>query len=322
MATAKNAKIFIELSQIAFPKQECVTSDNQKFTVTDVEAFSSFSGKEIKIWVNGVKTGGEVTPDSVNDSVSVAALTATLNGEDVSVSTGTVAITRASIDTHIINSIIVNGSGALAAVQGSEGTSFSTVRGEAGGPALIPEDAIEIAQVKTSTSTSAAITVAQIEQIDGLSKESADNIYTVDTLTGSIDFNDPLPAIHTDSVTKKVYAQGFKPSYTPLRETRDFSIPEETVSNTTEEYYGLVKNNVSFGLGAGGFSTTMENGVDDPILRIAGENVHVKFQPSRFVEKYLIGQSIIGVTRNYPTSGDMTVNVTLNSQFKFVPYIP
>ena len=322
MATAKDAELYIELSQKAFAKQNAISTDNKTFRIPNIELFSSFAGKNLQVWVNGIKNGGEARTKSTADTVSITETTAVLNGENVVIESSDVTIVRASTDTHIVNSIVIDSTKSLVAVQGLEGTSFTTIRGEAGGAPLIPTGAIEVCQVMTSTQASAILAVSEIEQLDGLSKETADDIYSTNALTGEIEFNDELQPIHVDNETKTVMAQGFEPSYVKLSEVKDFTIPEETVSNTTEEYYGLVKNNTSFGLGTGSFKTVLENGIDDPIMKITGENVHIKWKPSRYVEKYLIGQSIIGVTRNYPVSGDITGDISLNSQFKFIPYIP
>ena len=94
---------------------------------------------------DGLATGGEVTPGSTNNNVSVAALTCFLAGVLTTVSADSdVAITRPT-STHNISSVTINSSGVIAVVAGTDGTAFSATRGAAGGPPLIPVGSIEIA---------------------------------------------------------------------------------------------------------------------------------------------------------------------------------
>ncbi len=166
-----------EAGQTAYPFEALTDSgDNTEFSASFAPV-SNASGYEPKVAPYGLMTGGAITPHTDNNKVTVAALTASMAGATgadsdgtVVVASGAVTITRAATNVSKVNSITVDATGSLAAVAGTDGASalFTETRGAAGGPPLIPVGSIEIGQVRTTTSTAAAVTTGQIYTVPGL----------------------------------------------------------------------------------------------------------------------------------------------------------
>ncbi len=304
--------IRIESGQTPYPFESLDTTDNMTFEAS-FAPWSDAAGFEPVVAPYGLLTGGGITPNTgTNDSVSVAALTASMAGAtgadadgQVAVSSGTVAITRASVDTHIVNSITVDNTGSLVAVQGDEGTSFSDTRGAAGGPPLIPVDSIEIGQVRTSSATPADIQSGEIYDTPGLHVERSDYpVYEVDYGRGQVVFAAELPLIHTGDVPKAVYASGATPLFAPIPQAYDWTPAESTYSiNSTDTYDGPV-GSASSSLGQASFTAVVKDGVTDTIVKSKGENLWVEFRPDR--DKSLpkqLTQGIVGISRTFPAGG-------------------
>lgn len=283
--------------------------------------WSNASGYEPTIAPYGLLTGGEITPnEGTNDSVSVAALTASMadaSGADsdgeISVSADNVAVTRPSVDTHVIVSITVNDSGALAAVDGSEGTSFSETRGANGGPPYIPDGSIEIGQVRMDSQSSADIDEDEIYATDGLHVERSDYpVYTVNYAKGTIEFAEALPEIHTGDIPKQVWVKGYTPQFSPVPNSSDWVPAESTYSiNSTDTYDGPVGSSSS-SLGQASFTVQTKDNVSDPFIQQKGENLWIEYRPDRDKTKpRQITQGIIGISRSNPAGGGTSASVTV-----------
>jgi hypothetical protein len=157
--SASNAKLQYEAGQ-EYNAMTAMTDsgDHKMFSLSGINLWSPRSGYEPVIRPDGLATGGEVTPGSANNNVSVAALTCFLAGVLTTVSADSDVAITSPTSTHNISSVTINSSGVIAVVAGTDGTAFSATRGAAGGPPLIPVGSIEIAQVKLSSATSALIT--------------------------------------------------------------------------------------------------------------------------------------------------------------------
>ncbi|MBK8184903.1 MAG: hypothetical protein IPK63_19260 [Candidatus Competibacteraceae bacterium] len=95
-------------------------------------------------------------------------------------------ITRGvTTDTHMINSVTVNSSGAVAIVTGTDNTAFSDTRGAAGGPPSIPLGSVEVAQIRTTSVTAAVVLSTEIYAAPGTHQERYDNpVWQTNPLTG------------------------------------------------------------------------------------------------------------------------------------------
>jgi hypothetical protein len=303
-----------EAGQTAYPFE--AAADSGDATVFDVSfaPISNVAGAEPVIAPYGLLTGGAITVHATDDTVTVAALTASMaavSGADedgvLSVAAGTGVITRPLTNVSRVNSITITDAGAIAVVAGTSGatTAFSETRGAAGGPPLIPVGSIEIGQVRVTTSAAAAITAAQIYTVPGLHVERSDYpVYALDYATGEITFAAALPLIHTGAVAKKVYARGATPLFAPIANTSDWVPAESTYSiNSTSTYDGPV-GSASSSLGQAGFTAIMRDGITDSVLAAKGTEIWVEFRPDRdkTVPKQLT-QGIFGVSRTFPAGG-------------------
>lgn len=303
-----------EAGQTAKAFEEIVNSGDAKTFAASFAPVSNAAGFEPVVAPYGLLTGGAITPHASNDTVSVAALTACMaavSGADssgtVSVSAGSVAITRPATAVAKVNSITINSSGAIAAVAGTDSatTAFSETRGAAGGPPLIPVGSIEIGQVRVVSNTAAVITIAQIYTVPGLHVERSDYpVYALDFATGKVTFADALPLIHTGAVPKKVYMRGATPLFSAIPNTSNWVPAESTYSITSTSTYDGPVGSASSALGQASFTAVLRDGITDNFLAQKGKDLWFEFRPDRdkTVPKQLT-QGVLGVSRTFPSGG-------------------
>lgn len=322
-----------EAGQTAYPFEAMTAASDSKTHTASFAPISNAAGAEPVVAPYGLLTGGALTPHATNDTVAVAALTASMaaaTGADASgvlaVAAGSVVITRPATAVSKVNSITVTSAGALAAVAGTDGatSAFSETRGAAGGPPFIPVGSIEIGQVRVTSNTAGAITAAQIYAVVGLHVERSDYpVYQINFASGKVTFADALPLIHTGSLPKKVYIKGSTPLFAPIPNTSDWVPAESTYSiNSTDTYDGPVGSSSS-SLGQATFTAILRDGITDAVLAQKGKNIWFEFRPDRdkSVPKQLT-QGVFGVSRTFPAGGgsftaactvtprDATVDVT------------
>ncbi|MEM1191559.1 MAG: hypothetical protein AAGI72_23710 [Pseudomonadota bacterium] len=266
----------------------------------------------------GLVSGGKVTPTATNNQVAVAALTVQapgMSGADadgiVAVNSGNLTITRATAsDTHSITSITVDNSGALAAVAGTDGTSFSETRGADGGPPFIPVDSIEIAQVRTTLSAAAVVLAEEIFDSPGTHTETVLTpvVSSINYALGTVTFAGALPAIHTGGFPKQVWIKGATPIFATVNKAADWVPAENTFSvSSTDTYDGPVGSS-STSLGQASFSMILEDGISDPILLQKGNNIWFRYRADRDQTAIRqLTQGIFGVSRTNPAGGGSKV---------------
>lgn len=325
MAITDNARIDYEAGQ-EFNDFEAMTTDDNVTFAASFSPWSRKSGFEIEVRPYGLITGGKIVPavSGNDDQVDVAAATAYMPGESgaspnadgvVSVSAATdLACARPSTDTHLIYSIVINTSGAFAAVAGTEGTSFSATRGAAGGPPLVADGAVEVGQVRLSAQASAVIAATEIRQIVGLSQERWDNPgFAFDYVNGAIEFYAALPLIHTGSIPKKVYVRGYSPIFAPLQLTSDFTPAENTHSTSSEETYDGPLGSVSSSLGQASFTVRLEDGHTDQFLNIRDDTIWFRFKQDRNRSPYSLTAGKVGISRSYDVGARVQADVTISA---------
>lgn len=316
MANADNALLRIESGQNSFPMEELLnTGDNTTFEGS-AAPWSGRGGFEPNVRPDGVITGGAVTSGTGNNTINIAALTCYLAGSQVVVSGQTgVAVTRAPEDTHIIHSVTITNAGAVAVVSGSESTSFSETRGAAGGPPFIPAGSIEVAQVRLSSATAAPVQSSEIFQVVGLHQERYDfPTFQVRSFSGEVMFDAEIPAIHTGTEPKSVYASYATPIFAEVPRASNVVVPEEAFSVSSESYYGGSLGSVSRSLNQGTFRVLIENGVTDSVVRLKGQTLWFEFIPNRFrTSEKLVYQGILGINRQFPAEGVMAADCTVSA---------
>lgn len=303
-----------EAGQTAYPFEELSDAGDATAFEASFAPWSNAADSAPVVAPYGLMTGGAISPNSgTNDSVSVAALTASMAGVSgadakgvVSVSAGNVAVTRGTSGSpNKIVSITVNSSGALAAVAGTSGSSFSETRGGNGGPPYIPVGSIEIGQVRLNSETAAEVAADEIYTVAGLHVERADYpVYEIDYARGHVNFADALPLIHTGDTPKKVYARGSTPLFSPIPQTSDWVPAESTYSITSTETYDGPVGSESSSLQQATFNALLKDGITDNFLAQKGKTIWVEFRPDRdkLVPKQLT-QGVLGISRTFPAGG-------------------
>jgi hypothetical protein len=331
MSTAENAKIQYESGQdlvafVALTDQ----GDHKDFRSADA-LWSNRSGYEPDVKPNGLATGGAVSvaASGSNDVVDVAALTCYLAGVLTSVNAATDKAIARPTASHVKYSITVTSAGAISAVKGVENTSFSTTRGAAGGPPYVLLDSIEIAQVWLSSATPAAITADEIKQVIGTYCERYDyptwqenrfNVASGVIGNAGITFDSALPLIHSAlspvvAVAKAVYAQYYEPAFTDVPKSSDFVPPETTYTVSSKQIYGTTIGASAASLNQGSFTAYLQDGIADGLLSLKGANLFFKFLQNRLNSTpYILMQGILGISRQFPASDQITAACTISSE--------
>jgi len=294
-----------------------LTNSGDETTFTSAASlWSRRSGYAPVVRPNGLLTGGVITPHaSDNDKVNVAALTLNLNGVVTTVNAGTATITRGvSSDTHNITSITINSSGAIAAVSGTDGTSFSETRGAHGGPPLIAVEAVEIGQVRTTSVSAGLVTAAEIFQVVGTHQERADfPLFDINYGSGSVTFLATLPEIHTGPVPKRVYASYAAPIFSDVQLASDFVPPETTHAVTSTQVYGTTLGSSTSTLNQGTFTAYLQNGVSDALVSLKNQELWFRFYPDRYASAYILSQGKLGIARTFPAGDNIAAACTISA---------
>lgn len=313
--TAANAALYYEAGQQLTPMSALTDSGDHTVFTSAASLWSGRSGFDADVRPNGLKTGGALTPKSgTNNSVTVAALTANLAGAAISVAGSDVTVARGSTKDYIINAVTVNASGALAVVTGTEGDSFSTTRGAAGGPPLIPVGSIEIGHVRLTSRTAGVVQASEIRATPGDTVERYDYpLFEVDYTKGRTVFASPLPTIHTGGVAKGVYASYNEPVFSEATPVSDFVPPEESHSTSSTAVYGGAIGSASSQLGQGSFTAYLASGVTDPLVALKNQTLWFKFYPDRLKGDYIRCQGKLGISRTFPAGDSMQASCTISA---------
>ncbi|WP_138436332.1 hypothetical protein [Marinobacter shengliensis] len=309
-----NALLEFEGGQNAFPMTALQDSGDAQTFESGEELWSQAAGFAPVVRPDGVLTGGACTPASGNDAVAVAAFTGFASGDELAVAAQpSVALTRASVDTHMINSIVCDSAGDVTAVAGTEGTSFSEDRGAAGGPPLIPAGSIELAQVRLSSGDAGPVAQTEIFQLPNRHQERADfPVPTVDNINGAVQFSSALPLSHTDNKPKGVFASFATPEFIEAFDAYDFVPSEVAYSSSSKQTYNRVKNSRSQSLNNATFNVDLNDGISDTIASVQGQELYFRFYPDKNRPQHIIEQGVLAIARTYPAGGDIVAACTIN----------
>lgn len=318
MATAENAKLQYEGGQQQNPMGPLVNSGDNQIFESGSELWSRRSGYEPVVRPDGLISGAAIRPaqGGADNQVDVAAGTAYIGGELVAFAAETnLSCARPVADDHIIYSICVAGSGTVSAVAGTESTSFSNTRGQAGGPPLIPVGSVELGQVRLSSDAAAPIAASEVFQVVGVHQERYDfPIYEVDFRTGEVHFNAPLDPIHTGAETKGVSASYAAPIFTDLARVSDFVPSETSHSVNSTQIYGGTIGSTSRTLNQASFTAYLNDGLADGLVQLKNENLWFRFYPNRFQSGYILEQGILGISRTFPAGEDIQASCTISPE--------
>lgn len=322
MATAENAKLNIEAGQN--PVAMGSLSPDGTFTIFTASGspqFSGADGAETVVAVDGLTTGGEITPTAAtNDSVDVSALTYTLAGTIGASIAGApvdLATERAGILVAQIYSITISSGGALVVVEGTDGALAPTgARGAAGAPPLIPVGSVEIGQVHLTGSVAAPVETSEIFQVTGLHVErSTSPVFTVSNKDGTVTFITALQTIHTGNVSRDVQASYFTPIFAEISDASDFVPPETSDSSTSTQVYGRTVSATSSTLNQGTFNALLADGITDLVVQQKGQTLWFEFFPNRFsTSNSILSQGKLGVTRSFPADDLISAACTITAE--------
>lgn len=315
MATAENAKLDYEAGQNAV-SMTLLTDSGDKTTFTSAASlWSQRNGFTPVVRPNGLLTGGVVSTNASNDTVTVAAMTLNLNGVVTTVNAGTASVSRGvTTDICRITSITINSSGAITAVAGVDHTAFSETRGANGGPPFIPVDSVEIAQVRLSSVTAGVVAASEIFAVPGLHQERADfPLFKVNYGSGSVTMLSELPASHTGSVAKRIYASYASPIFAEVSLASDFVPPENSHSVASTQIYGTTLGATSTTLGQGSFTAYLESGVTDALVTLKDNILWFRFYPDRYKSPYILSQGKLGIARTFPAGDNIQAACTINA---------
>jgi len=330
MGTSQRGKIQIELSRTLTDYALMTDSgDHQRFTLGTL--WSGKSGYDPDVRPNGIVTGQRVlSTHATAEYVTVAAFTAYSKGTLHEVTATSLELTRPTVSTHKICSVIMDDTGTIDEVEGTEGSSFSATRGAAGGPPLIPVDAVELGQVKFSAQASAVIAADEIYQDIGDHAEYSDvpgyEIFPIGKGTyadvaaeknAHIKFNEALPLSHTDSACKRIYLKYYTPSLTTLTNVSDYKAAETGISKNSETTYegsgasGSIGSMKADSVGDCSFTVFANDGISDSIVREKNEVVTVKWFPDSNKTPYMLTQGLLGFVRDFPAANQNKINCTI-----------
>ena len=333
MATAENAQIEYEGGQEFVDYEALTDSGNQIVFGSSEELWSRKSGKTSTVRPNGLVTGGVITVDALAEKINVAALTCYIGGALKSISKADdEAVPRAATLDYIIHSVTVTAAGAIAIVSGTEGESFSTTRGAAGGPQWIPTGSIEVGQVRFTSGDSAVVAASEIKQVVGTHVErydfplwEEDHISVAAGVLGSagVSFYSSLPLVHSDDsgttpAAKKVYAAFYTPEFVALSKASDFVPPETTHSVSSTQIYGSTIGASSSTLGQGSFTAYLNNGIDDPLVKEKNNILWFRFKSDRLADKYIYCQGTLGVSRTFGAADQIQAACTVSAEVEAV----
>lgn len=327
MATNSNARVYFESGQSLKAMSALSDTGNQTKFASTAQYWSKRSGYEPKIFPNGLVTGGSISPDTEADSIVVDSLTCYIGGSLVSVAADLKTVVRGS-DTNIcrINSVTVNGSGALAIVSGAAGTTLSSTRGAAGGPPWLPTGSIEVGQVRLSATTSEVVVASEIYQVVGQHVERWDYplweeypIGNLGTNSAFLEFSSALPLVHSDDngttkKCKKVFGEVYEPIMAEVPRSSDFKAPEQTNSVSSKQIYGGTLGATSSSLGQGGFTAYLNDGITDTLITLKNQNLVFKFFQDRAKSPHIICQGILGVARTWGVADNAQAACTISAE--------
>lgn len=342
MATSKNAKLQFESGQTVADYAAMTDSgDHKVHTITGGTVYSNKSGYTPEVRPNGIVSGRNVlSTHTTDDTVTVAAHTVYIAGTLYSVTATTQAITRATGDVAQIHSICayVDATSGISVtvVEGDDSTdaTLSSTRGAAGGPPAIPDDYVELGQVRVTDNTPAVIDSDEIFQVVGTHTERFDypgwtvnpigdgiNAAVAAKKNAYVEFDSALPMIHgaveTDPADayKKVYIRYYSPTFVEAQRAIDFVPVEQTHSVTSTQVYGNKSiGSTSAALGQGGFTAMLSDGVTDALLAEQDEIITVKFHPDRNGNPYVLTQGTLGVKRTFPVADQNQAACTLTGE--------
>ena len=329
MTTAENSLLYFENGQSLVPMVALADAGDHKAYNSAAEIWSDEAGFSPVIKPDGVLTGLVVTPaiSGANDKVDLSAGTLNLAGvvTTLTASADNTCLRGADADICRINSITITSAGAVAVVSGVAHTAFSEERGANGGPPFIPVGSVEIAQVRFSSITAAPVAASEIYAIPNRHREMANYpsilktefIREQDTTIGlaGVDSQPGLDAATIPETSPKMFMRNItNRNSLNCPNATDFQPAANSMTTSSQPFYGGVIGEVSTSLKAGKFKAFLDNGISDPILGKEGKKIWFKYFVDRLqTDNYILTQGFLGINVQYPARGSIFADFTINA---------
>jgi hypothetical protein len=317
MPNTENGRMKVESGVTPFAIQELTQNAGGTQYASGESLWSNNGTKKPVVRVNGIISGGEITPGASDDEVDIAAAVVNLNGVVVTVPSATLSAVRATpTDTHKITSIVVDsGTEIYAVVTGSDDTAFDEARGATGGPPYIPIDEIEIGQVRLSSNVAGPVTESEIFQIPEVHQELASFPgFSIDFRIGAVIPDEAYVASHTGDVRRKVYASFNTATLTNLFRVQAVTMPNTTRSITSEATTdGAVASSTST-LNNGSFTMVASSGITDLILQLKDQLLWVQWQPDRFKAENHKVQGFVNPVVTFGPDSNTSIAITITPE--------
>ena len=281
----------------------------------------------------GIETGGIITPTGVNSQVAVSAATAVMADNAGADSTGRVAVaatgvtpitlTRPASSKKRYAAIIINASRVYAEVEGADGDDWVDTYGAAGGPPLIPVDAVLVGLVKLDNNTAVPVAANDILQFPAASLPSQERwdfpqwlepaFNFSRTVAGEVEFRSPIPAIHADTKPKRVVLKGSVAIFQRIANVSSFTPAEISVSSSSTDTFDGPIASQSQSVSDGSFELArMLDGVRDAVMQVAGTTRLVQFLPDELnPDVFIWTQGVIAPSRSFEGQQAATASVTI-----------
>ena len=310
------------------------SGDQQTFVGSD-DIWSIDSGKSPVIRPDGIVSGVNIlTPHATQNMFSIAGFTAYVGGELVEPLVTSETTARATTDTHVINSVQMDNTGAITVVKGEEGTAFDmTGRGGDGQPPYIAVGSIEIGMIRTSAQASAVLEASEILQSasDGTQERSDYPAYYAPSTLGlgiaattaaekhaHVKFVATLPASHTGNLVKGVHATVHVPVFADVEESEGWAPAETSPSVSSKTLYRKVTGSASSSLGTAGFTLYWNDPSSHPLRALDEHTLTFLVHADVDETPYCLTQGLIGFASTNPTEDDMGATVTIAASRKTV----
>lgn len=254
---------------------------------------------------DGLRNGCLVVPSlsGANDSIDIYPGTAWKGNSQITVSQVTdLSITRPSATKNRIASVVINSSGAVAVIDGTDGTGFSEMRGLAGGPPYIPAGEVELATVKMNSDTPASLKEEEVIFAPEICHAPG---FTLLPYTAEIKFNGPLPAIHTGGTAKNVWITMHEPVLAQL-DVLSFTPPLETID--TDPLNNRYKKGETL---AGSMVVTLSGDQADMPRRIDGSIRLIEFMPDSTGNRKEVFYAALLVSADYSPASLMAGKISI-----------
>lgn len=317
MATAEDALMFYEGAQNVNPNEQLTdTGDRQTFQ-SSIFPLSNFLDDVTDARpvprLDGIATGAAITPGAAADTVDIAAGTAYLGGNLVTIpSAAAVGVARPVTDTHLIYAISVDNVGAITAIAGAEGTAFSTVVGANGGPPVIPVGEVQNGLIRLSAQASAVVLISEIQRGGSFTEfTGSPSIRNIDFANGRVTLQAALPQSHTGNTTRQVWMIPFEPTFFQFARTLDWVPAELAGTSNAEPFYSGTISSVSSTPNDATFTVLMDNGVRDDFLSNKNKTLWIKFQPNANEGDHQLTLGRLFVARTNPIANQIQAACTL-----------